>query len=172
MAQQIGLLGDVGLCFGYYGDFNIAKQAIQNPGCVDSIEYSRHEDLTLEDFHFKVRIKSGRIVRVWFTNEMDITQVCMRPMGLVIWDRKHVKSPSQVLSIMVLTTPLTGKRFQAKNLNDALCNIAELAMLLETDPYDESKPTITGWESEFQRYLHIEIADEESTTDFLYTAIQ
>jgi hypothetical protein len=53
-----------------------------------------------------------------------------------------------------------------------LCNIAELEMLLDKQRYDESKPTITGWENDFQRYLHVEIADEESTTDYLYTAIQ
>ena len=171
-AQWLEFFGDVGLCFGYYGDFNIAKQAIQNVGCVDSIEYSRHEDLTLESFHFKVRTKSGRVIRVWFSDEMDVDQVCRRPMGLVIWEKRHVKPPSHVRNILVLSTPLMGKYFQVRDLKDVLCNIAELEMLLDKERYDESKPTITGWEHEFQRYLHVEIADEESTTDYLYTAIQ
>jgi len=172
VAQWMGLLGDVGLCFGYYGDFNIAKQAIQNVGCVDSIEYSRHEDLTLESFHFKVRTKSGRVIRVWFSDEMDVDQVCRRPMGLVIWEKRHVKPPSHVRNILALSTPLMGKSFQVRDVKDVLCNIAELEMLLDKERYDERKPTITGWEHEFQQYLHVEIADEESTTDYLYTAIQ
>ena len=71
------ILGEVH--FGYYGDFYIVKHALQKTGCIDSMEYSRHEDLTLESFHFKVRTKSGRLVRVRFDEYQDVGLVCRVP---------------------------------------------------------------------------------------------
>src|SRR5437879_1164017 len=41
-----------GVGFGYYGDFHAVSRAIEQSPCAESIEYSRHEDITLEDFHF------------------------------------------------------------------------------------------------------------------------
>jgi hypothetical protein len=173
VAARPDLLGNVGLPFGYYGDFNLAKRAIQATGCVDSIEYSRHEDLTLESFEFKVRTKSGRVVRLWFTYEMDADQVCMSPMGLLIENPKGLQSTSQAYSIEMLSGILKEKNFQVRNLKDILCNLDELATIFEANYYEESITKVSPMEEdEFLQYLQIEITDEESTKSFKYLRIE
>lgn len=173
VAARPDLLGNIGLPFGYYGDFNLAKRAIQEAGCVDSIEYSRHEDLTLESFHFKIRTKSGRVARLWFAYEMDANQVCMNPTGLLVENRNNLQSISQVYSIEALSGLLKEKNFRVRNLKDILCNLDELATIFEANYFNENIPRISREEeNEFLQYLQIEMTDEKSTKDFLYMRIE
>ena len=60
------LLPDMGLEFGYYGQFNRVKHVIEDmPGTV-IIDHWQHQDVTLEDFGFSVRLSDGRVVKIDF----------------------------------------------------------------------------------------------------------
>src|SRR4030095_5867792 len=85
VAASVGLVKDVE--FGYYGEFNVAKHAIQKAGCAARIDYSGvNRDLFLEEMHFRVTTKSGRVVKLWFdASNMDVSQVCYRPAGFIVW---------------------------------------------------------------------------------------
>ena len=131
-----GVLGDVE--FGYYKGFNIARHAIEKSGCAELIEYSGvNKDVFLEEFHFKVTTKSGRIVRLWFdASNMDVRQVCYQPIGLLVDDRSHDKV--QVYTLEGLSAIIKEKSFRVRSLTDILCNVDELEQLFEASNGDSN----------------------------------
>jgi hypothetical protein len=161
LAASFGLLGEAHL--GYYGDFYFVKHALQKTGCVDSMEYSRHEDLTLEDFHFKVRTKSGRLVRVWFDYSQDVSLVCRAPRGLLIVHPRNSLALDQNYNIETILEHLNARGIKTADLQSILCNIDELAPLFEAN-YDADSIPRVGWEPErtkrFSDYLRLEVVDE------------
>jgi hypothetical protein len=124
IAASNGLFGDAE--FGYYGEFNVAKHAIQESGCAEAIEYSGvNKDVFLEEFHFKVTTKSGRVIRLWFdADNMDVSQVCHKPVGFSVWH--PMRQLSQRYSAAGLLELLRVKNIQVDNLRDILCYIDEL----------------------------------------------
>ena len=144
IAASVGVMKDVEI--GYYGGFNVAKHAIQKTGCTEKIEYSGvNKDLVLEEMHFKVTTRSGRIVRLWFdASNLDLSQVCYQPVGFSVCHPAHEQC--QRYSVAGLANLLKEKGFQAKNLKDILCNIDGLDHIFkenygdanasrESDPY-------------------------------------
>ena len=156
---------DIG--FGYYRDFNVARTAIEQAACVESIEYSRHEDFTLEDFHFQIRTRAGSFVRLWFNDRMDVEQVCLRPRGFVVL-HPETQLISQGYTVAELSMHLTDKGIQVANLNDVLCNLDELARVFKANYGNEGIGPITYGDEDFNRYLHVEILDQEHANDFTY----
>jgi hypothetical protein len=158
LAASFGFLGEAHI--GYYGDFFFVKHALEKTGCVDSMEYSRHEDRTLEDFHFKVRTKSGRLVRVWFNSDQDVGSVCRTPQGLLI---AHPHALDQRYDIDAILKRLSGRGIKKADLQAILCNIDELARLFDQN-YDSGAIPTVGWEPgrdrQFSRYLRLEVVDE------------
>jgi hypothetical protein len=134
VTASAGLLKDVE--FGYYGEFNVAKHAIQKTGCAQKIEYGGvNRDVVLEEMHFRVRTLAGRIVKLWFdASNMDVTQVCNRPAGLIVWHDAYEEG--QKYSIARVSELLREKRIQVKDLRDVLCNIDELEEIFRLNPGD------------------------------------
>lgn len=156
---------DVG--FGYYADFHVALKAIEQSPFAESIEYSRHEDLTLEDFHFQIRTRSGLIVRLWFHEGMDVKKVCFEPIGFAIV-RPMSQTICQRYTTAGLSTILAEQGIKVSNLNDLLCNAEELALLFQTNCTTE-EPYL---DTESNRYLYVEILGQERANDFLYCRIR
>jgi hypothetical protein len=152
-----GLFGDVE--FGYYAEFNVAKHAIEASGCAEKIEYSGvNKDLFLEEFHFKVTTRSGRVVRLWFdASNMDVRNLCYKPLGFSI--SHSGPKPAQVYTVGGLAELLRGTDIQVRDLRGVLCNIAQLEKLLNTNHGNanvllESNPYIRD-------FLRIEFPTEE-----------
>ena len=160
---------DVG--FGYYRDFSIARKAIEASPCVDSIEYSRHEDVTLEDFHFMIRTRSGLWARLWFYEGVDVAAVCSKPEGFVVLHPTS-QSVSQVYSDAELSTHLRERGIQVANVNDLLCNLDELARVFEPKYNNEANGRITHDYEAFSRYLYLEILGDQRANNYLYTRIR
>ena len=172
IAAVLGLSGNIGLSFGYYGDFNTARRAIQDTGCVDLIEYARHEDLTLESFRFRIRTKSGCVVRLWFTYAMDAGQVCHNPLGMIVMHPRNKQTPAQAYSIQDLSSRLTKDGMSLRNVRDILCNVSRLATMFETNYSDAGIPQVSRMDEDkepFRRYLRIEIGDEALDDGWSYS---
>ncbi len=172
LAASVGLLGEAHL--GYYGDFYFVKHALQKTGCVDSMEYSRHEDLTLEDFHFKVRTKSGRLVRVFFDEGQDVELLCRAPRGLLIVHPRDHRALLQRYNIETIYERLKGRGIKKADLQTLLCNTDELASFFEAN-YDSDAVPNVDWEREntgrFLDYLGLEFIDESIDGGWLETPI-
>jgi hypothetical protein len=168
IAASNGLFGDVE--FGYYAEFNVAKHAIQNSNCTEVIEYSGvNKDVFLEEFHFKVTTKTGRVVRLWFdASNMDVHQVCYKPAGLAL--SSPGEAPYREYSIEVLSEILREKNIQVKNLKDVLCNVDELVELFEANYTNEEIPRTLYQDSWY--YLRIEFPSKERLDDRKYTDIR
>jgi hypothetical protein len=160
------------LGFGYYRDFNIARKAIEQSVCAESIEYSRHEDLTLESFHFKIRTESGRVVRLWFHEGMDVKEVCSNPPGLLVLHPHNRNSLSQGYSIAELSARLANKGIRVANVNDVLCNIDDLASLFQANYDSEDITRITYKDADYDRFLRIEIVEAGRGNEFVYSRIR
>ncbi len=160
------ILGEVE--FGYYADFYKAKRAIRETGCAEQIEYSRHEDVTLEDFHFKVHTKSGQVVLVWFNEEMNINEVCNKPEGIIVLGPGQ-GAGGQSYTTEYLSNHLNGKGVQVRNIRDLLCHIRELAPIFEANYGDESIQTLSHSEADSNRYLQILIVKEGEQDSFIYS---
>lgn len=156
---------DVG--FGYYADFHVALKAIEQSPCAESIEYSRHEDLTLEDCHFQIRTRSGLIVRLWFREGMDVKKVCFEPLGFAIV-RPMSQTICQRYTTAGLLTILAEKGIKVSNLNDVLCSAEELALLFQSD----CKNAEPYWDKESNEYLYVEIIGQQPADDFIYSRIR
>jgi len=148
---------DIG--FGYYRDFDIARKSIQQSGCAESIKYGRHEDLTLEDFHFRVRTKSGRLVLLFFHDNMDVDQVCKSPKGILVFNPWRLAG-EQGYSIEYLSQQWKEKGFVVRDIKDMLCNMDEIVPFFEANYYDETIPVIKYEDDEFRHYLQIRILGE------------
>jgi hypothetical protein len=160
---------DVG--FGYYRDFHIARKAIEESPCAEWIEYSRHEDLTLEDFHFQIRTQSGLIVRLWFYEGMDVRQVCFQPRGLVV---VHPRSQSICQRYVAdeLPTQLNGKSIKGTNLNDVLCNLDQLALFFQANYDNEAIRRVPYMDNDNNQYLYVEVLGQERASDYQYWRIR
>ena len=157
IVASLGLLGEVP--FGYYGQFNIAKHAIEESGCLESMWYGRNEDIVLEEIYFHVRTKSGVQVRLVFdASNMDVRQACYRPEGISVISPGA--EPEQGYSLKALTDLLISKGIQVKDLKDVLCNIDELVFLFESNYDNEAIPRLTFEES--CRYLRVAIEKDKA----------
>jgi len=161
-----GFMGEVP--FGYYGDFNLVKHNVQHTKCIASASYSRHEDLTIEDFHFSVRTKSGRLIRVWFFDDQDVGRICSAPMGILLVTPGNFRDSDQLYRIEDITNRLATERKTAFNMRDLLCEIDQLAPVFEANYSDKQIPLIRLREEsqtwELRACLRLEIVDEQLET--------
>ena len=160
-ASKIGLIKNVE--FGYYGEFNVARHAIEKSGCAEKIEYNYvNTDVELEEFQFRVTTKSGRVVGLFFDgSNMDVGQVCYAPIGISV--RHPDYKDTRRYSPEFLSELLRDKGIQVKNLKDILCNIELLEELFRTTPEDakarrDNDPYV--WD-----YLRIDFPTEEDLRD-------
>jgi len=168
IAASAGVFRDVE--FGYYGEFNVALHAIQRSGCAEIIEYSGvNKDVWLEEFHFKVTTKSGRVVRLWFdASNMDVRQLCYYPVAFSV--RHPAYEGDRRYSPEMLSELLKEKGIKVRELKDILCNIDELEQIIRTTQGD------AGVLREFDRYvwdyLRVEFMDESESDGWTYTDIR
>ncbi len=146
--------GEVG--FGYYGSFNKAKHAIQRTHCFESLRYSQHHDLTLENFHFRLSTKCGRIVLLFFDEEMDIDQVCTRPKGILISSPWHLDG-DQCYVIDPVHGRLSQTEIHVRDINDLLCNLDEFIAVFERNYRNETIPILSYKDEDFSKCLQIRI---------------
>ena len=156
------ILGEVH--FGYYGDFYTVKHALEETGCINSMEYSRHEDLTLEDFHFRVRTKSGKVVRIWFDEfRGNVSAICSAPKGLLIVHPRASNVLDQFCNLEMIAERLRNRYAEKVDLKTILCNIDELAPFFESNYEKDSIPRV-AWNPKtprrFSKYLRLEVVDE------------
>jgi hypothetical protein len=168
VAASAGLFKDVE--FGYYGEFNVAKHAIQKTGCAEKVEYNFvNTDVVLEEFHFRVTTKSGRVVGLFFdASNMDVSQVCYAPVGISVLhpayegDRRY--SPD------LLSEHLKEKGIQIKDLKDILCNIDLLEEVFRLTQGDEKARRETDdyvWD-----YIRVRFLTEEELKRYEYTDVR
>jgi hypothetical protein len=166
LAGTKALPDDVG--FGYYEEFNTARKIIENSPCAKSIEYARHEDLTLEDFHFKIRTSSGWTVRLWFVGGSDVKGICSNPAGFV------VTSPTgcQAYSVATVSAALAENGTRVADVSDLLCNMGFLAPMFRADDHNEHVPQIDCDDPAYAGYLQVEVVETGRENDFKYTRIR
>jgi hypothetical protein len=145
-----------GLSFGYYGQYNIAKNAIKRSQCVDSVgDYVVQTDIfSVERFIFKIHTKSGRNLRLSFAEEMDIRQVCEHPKGIIYYGPSRER---QIYNNEFLSKILREKNIRIENVNDLLCHIDDLEMILEANHENEAIPPISQNSSELRGYLAVDL---------------
>lgn len=156
---------DVG--FGYYREFDLARKAMEQSPCAELIEYSRHEDLTLEDFHFQIRTRVGLIVRLWFHEGMDVEKVCFEPRGFAIV-RPMSQSICQRYTTAELSTRLRERGITVSNLNDVLCHLDELSLIFQAN-CTKDEPYL---DPASDQYLYVEVLGQERANDFQYCRIR
>jgi hypothetical protein len=172
MAASCGLLGEIP--FGYYRDFYLVKHAVTETPCVKSGSYSRHEDTTLEDFHFTVRTTSDRLVRLWFQYNQDVSRMCSNPQGLLVVKPGRGEQ-DQLYRIESIADRLGGKDIKSVSIQDILCHIDELAPLFEANYSNDSIPFVT-WQQQyytedFRAFLRLEITGEQPDGGWVETPI-
>jgi hypothetical protein len=170
LAGTKALPDDLG--YGYYRDFNIAREAIEKSPCATSIEYSRHEDVTLEDFHFRILTQSGWMVRLWFNDRMNVKEICSNPPGIVVLSPTDWKSESRAYTTAdLLALPASNGR-TVISVDDVLCNIGDLAPVFMANYNNQNIPRISYDDPNFDRYLQLEVLDKNRPSEFLYTRIR
>ena len=166
IAASAGVFRDVE--FGYYGEFNVALHAIQRSGCAEIIEYSGvNKDVWLEEFHFKVTTKSGRVVRLWFdASSMDVRQLCYYPVAFSV--RHPAYEGDRRYSPEMLSELLKEKGIKVRDLKDILCHIDELEQVFRTTQGDAG--VLRESDRYVWDYLRVEIMDEDD--GWTYTDIR
>lgn len=158
LAATLGYVRNVE--FGYYGDFNVAKHALEKCGCAEKIEYAYvNRDVHLEEFRFKVRTRSGQVVRLFFDgSSMDVNQVCYAPVGISVshsaFEGVRRYSPE------FLSERIRVQGIQVEDLNDVICNMDELEEIFRTTPEDPKAARPDDpyvWD-----YLRVRILTEEA----------
>lgn len=162
IVSSTGIFGEIP--FGYYRDFYLVKHAIKAHPCVKSSSYSRHEDITLEDFHFTVRTTSDRLVRLWFQYNQDVSRICSNPQGILIV-KSGRRDRDQLYSLESIADHLGGKDIKTVSMRDILCHIDELAPLFEANYSSEAIPLVTwqqqSYTGEFRAFLCLEIIGDQ-----------
>jgi formylglycine-generating enzyme required for sulfatase activity len=144
---------NMGLPFGYWGDFNIAKSAIKRSDCVASVEdHLVHKDLTLENSSFRVHTKSDWRLELGFTYEMNVRQVCERPKGILLY---NPAKGAQVYSLEYLSAVLKEKNLELKNVGDILCHLDDLVPVFRANYESDEIPSAPDFNGQFLDYLVI-----------------
>lgn len=164
LPQQLGL--------DYYRDFNIARDAVEESPCATSIEFARHEDVTLESFHFKISTESGWLVRLWFREGMDVREICSDFPGIIILHPHNWKTHSQAYSNAELSMRLASRGIKLENVNDVLCNMGLLGPLFRAEYDNQDIPRVAYGDEVYNRYLWLEIVETGRGREFLYTRIR
>jgi hypothetical protein len=154
--------------FGYYRNFNLVRDALESTSCVASVEYSRHEDLTLESFHFKIKTNSGWSVRLWFNEETEVPKVCFKPAGFVVLSPHDWKLKSQLYTVPDLAAALADRGVAVATMDDLLCNMGILAPLFKANYDNPAVPRITYKDPIYNRCLQVEILEEGRGNEFNY----
>ena len=144
------------LSIGYYGQYNLARRAIENSECFDRIDRSyAREKLVIDPFSFTTSTKSDWKIVLWFTSDMDVRQVCEHPEGLLLHD--PVKKQWQAYSQEFLSAELNKGSVKLKNLSELLCNLDQFVAIVRAN-YKSDQITFTPRVSgEYLRYLAIEV---------------
>jgi hypothetical protein len=170
IVSSLGIFGEIP--FGYYRDFYLVKHAIKDSYCANSITYNCHEDITLENFHFTVRTKSNRLIRLWFIYNQDVSRICSAPKGIFVVNPGNWRDEDQIYNIESLADQLGGKD-KVVSIQDILCNIDNLVPLFETNYCNAAIPLVTGCQRsstrEFRSYLRLEIVNEELDSGWIET---
>jgi hypothetical protein len=153
-----GLLGEAE--FGYYGDFNVAKHAIESSRCIEAMEYYKHEDVTLEFFYFALRNKSGREILLAFTGNTDVYTSCFNPKGILVedpdgkgWQVHDLKSYSELLKERTL---------RLRGVADLIREVDVVAPVLEANYDNVSIPRCSYIDDEFRSFLILNLCDERT----------
>jgi hypothetical protein len=124
--------GNLGLPFGYYGQFNRVKSELKRVPGVRIVSTHLHKDLSLEDFGIVVQIKSGLRLRLQFSEDRESFELFKRADGLLVskstfWGRGLVYSlgPDGRLEAA------TGQ--EIRNAVDVLENFDKIAEVIKTD---------------------------------------
>jgi formylglycine-generating enzyme required for sulfatase activity len=149
----LGLGGNLGLPFGFYGKYNIVQREIEKVSCFGAIDHSlAHEEFTLEYFGFTISTKSDWKIGLWFLSEMDVRQVCERPKGLLVY---HPVKHFQVYSMEYLSEALNNQGFKVSNLQDVLCNLDVLVPFLRDNYENDEIPCTDTSLNGYTEYLVI-----------------
>jgi hypothetical protein len=153
-----GLLGESE--FGYYGDFNVAKHAIESSRSIESMEYFRYEDVTLEWFYFALRIRSGREILLAFTGNTDVHTACFNTKGVLVehpdgeyWQVYDLKSYSDLLKERTL---------KLRGVTDLIQEADVVAPVFEANYSNASIPRCTYIGQEFRSFLILQLCDARS----------
>jgi formylglycine-generating enzyme required for sulfatase activity len=142
---------DLGLSFGYYSDFNIAKRALQKSECVELIEEGVvNEGTGLNYFSLKVHTKTGWKVELSFFKQMNASQVYENPKGILVY---HPVKQWQAYSLDELSSLTGGKILNLKSVRDIICHLDDLAPIFHANFENEEIRSTSRINGEFLNYL-------------------
>jgi formylglycine-generating enzyme required for sulfatase activity len=155
VAIELGLPGNIGLTFGYYGDLNTAKRAIAEPGCVEIYDVNAYRDFGLKAFTLFIRTRSDWQVELWFNHRMDVWSACYRPRGVLLYN--PVKG-EQIYSIERLSDLLPDKSVSLRTAKDILCHFDEVMAVFEANYDNDAIPSTKDYREyqDFKDYLRID----------------
>lgn len=148
---EFQILPNLGLPFGYYGDYNILKRAIEDAGCRTEHEIVNH-DVTLEEIDFTIRTGSGWKLEMFFSQNRNMRQLCERPEGLLFL---HPSGNSQVYSLASLNEFLKEENIEVNNIRDILRNFDLIGPILRANFENDQIPRTSALnDAELRKYLN------------------
>ena len=152
---------NLGLPFGYYRDYNIAKNALKRSECIDLIKDDIvNKDFTLEDFSFVIHTNSGWKLILRFGEEMDVGELCEHPKGLLFY---RPGRGVQVYPLEYLSGALKEKGHKKiENVRDVLCYADDLIAIYRANYDNEEIPCISEIKGQYLEYLNIECGQSDS----------
>lgn len=151
IASYIG--PNIGLPFGYYGEFNRVEHRLKKISAVTILDYSTHHDLTLEDFGFILQTNAGLNFHLDFYDHKKTYQLFGRADGLA------VRTPFSQGWVLYPFRPrgrlesACGK--ELTNAVDVLEQFDKIAEVIESDRH-KVMPEV-GWDGVPKNYLWITI---------------
>jgi len=129
------LLPNLGLPFGYYGQFNRVMYKLGRIPDVRIVTTYLNEDLSLEDFGILVQTKSGLQLRLQFSEGRE-NQLFKHADGLLVVDSTWGKGLRYLLGPDGRLEAATGR--EIRNAVDVLENFDKIAAVIEADRRDGS----------------------------------
>lgn len=142
---------NIGLPFGYYGEFNRVKWRLQDIGSIKILDHFQHRDLRLEDFGFTLQTNGGMKFHIEFYDGNKTYELFDEAAGLAV---KMLGSQSWTLYSFRPGEHLesaTGK--EIRNAVDVLENFDKIAEVVEND--QQKGISEVGWEGVSQSYIRI-----------------
>jgi formylglycine-generating enzyme required for sulfatase activity len=145
-----------GLPIGYYGQYNLARRAIESAGCFERIDQSyAREKLVIDPFSFTAITKYDWKIELWFTSAMDVRQVCEHPEGILLHD--PVRRQWQAYSLEFLSNELNAGNVSLQNISDLFCNLDQLVAIIRANYRNNQVPLTPQISGAYQRYLALEV---------------
>ncbi len=141
---------NIGLPFGYYGQFNRVKHRLKQVGGIQILKSHQHKDLSLEDFWFVIQTEGDLKLDLQFSHVAKTYELFAHADGLGVMNSNSGKRLLYPFSPGGRLETATGK--EIRNAVDVLKNFDKIAEVIESDRQKGLEVGL-GWEDVSKSYL-------------------